>query len=228
MRCRKPPSPLPTHGPSALRGLAQRVACWCPRPSQPSYGECGGTVTSPVDANSKPRRVLKHGAPLPDLDPSPEQTRPSSCPAVHSGTRRRLCAADPVRQTLLETSPLLALGLAGGRSCKLAEIPGPTTWKGWESRWCRSVADVAGENTAIRKDVVKHQSRRSGVGSVVAKHPPSPFISPSLRLLLKDVQKIRTTMNEEKWRRKEHATHRTTRNTLCTTHLRHTASRHTH
>ena len=71
-----------------------------------------------------------------------------------------------------------------------------------KNTYCR-VANVAGVNMAVRKDVINSQSRH-----VVAKHPPFLFISPYLRLLLRRVQKIRTT-TEEKMSGYEQATHHT-------------------
>ena len=62
----------------------------------------------------------------------------------------------------------------------------------------RRAANMAGVNMAIRKDVVKSQSRRSSVGNLVAKHTPFPFILTYLRLPPKGVQKMRTNMNREK------------------------------
>ena len=45
---------------------------------------------------------------------------------------------------------------------------------------------------------VGSQSRRSGFGNLVAKHPPFSFNSHPLHLVLKGVQKMRTTMRREK------------------------------
>ena len=61
----------------------------------------------------------------------------------------------------------------------------------------------------MRKDGVQGQSRRSGFGNVVAKHSPFPLISSYVRLLLKGVQKITTTMNIEMKSRKEKVPHHT-------------------
>ena len=107
-----------------------------------------------------------------------------------------------------------------------------------------------------QKDVVGSQSRRSGFGKLVATHPPFSFISQYLRLFLKGVQKIRTTMNGKELVRKRecntlwtaprathhaaHTTHRSTtlnnapntpRHTQHTTHPDHnnnTSRPHTH